>query len=64
MHIFFTKLYNTWPDDIDVLLVGPTGAKALLMSDVGGSDDVNNVTLTFDPTATSFLPDSGLIRAC
>jgi Ca2+-binding RTX toxin-like protein len=33
------------------------------MSDVGGSGDVNNVTLTFDPTAASFLPDSGPITS-
>jgi Ca2+-binding RTX toxin-like protein len=33
------------------------------MSDVGGSSGVNNVTLTFDPTATSSLPDSGLITS-
>ncbi|WP_110543398.1 S8 family serine peptidase, partial [Microcystis aeruginosa] len=63
LKVTLTNLSHTWPDDIDVLLVGPTGAKALLMSDVGGSDGVSNVTLTFEPTATSFLPDSGLITS-
>jgi hypothetical protein len=63
LKVTLTNLSHTYPDDIDVLLVGPTGAKALLMSDVGGSSDVNNVTLTFDPTATSLLPDSGLITS-
>ncbi len=63
LKVTLTNLSHTWPDDIDVLLVGPTGAKALLMSDVGGSDDVSNVTLTFEPTATSFLPDEGLITS-
>jgi subtilisin family serine protease/subtilisin-like proprotein convertase family protein len=63
LKVTLTNLSHTFPDDIDVLLVGPTGAKALLMSDVGGSSDVNNVTLTFDPTATSFLPDSGPITS-
>ncbi|MFM6756138.1 MAG: Calx-beta domain-containing protein, partial [Dolichospermum sp.] len=48
---------------IDVLLVGPTGTKALLMSDVGGFNSLSNVTLTFDPTATSLLPDEGLITS-
>ncbi len=52
------NLSHTFPDDIDVLLVGPTGAKMLLMSDTGGSLDVNNVTLTFDDTAAVSLPDS------
>ncbi|WP_159293788.1 S8 family serine peptidase [Microcystis aeruginosa] len=63
LKVTLTNLSHTWPDDIDVLLVGPTGTKALLMSDVGGSSDVSNVTLTFDPTATSFLPDEGLITS-
>ncbi|WP_284526043.1 S8 family serine peptidase [Microcystis panniformis] len=63
LKVTLTNLSHTWPDDIDVLLVGPTGTKALLMSDVGGSSGVNNVTLTFDPTATSSLPDSGLITS-
>ncbi|MBD2602132.1 S8 family serine peptidase [Microcystis aeruginosa CS-583] len=63
LKVTLTNLSHTWPNDIDVLLVGPTGTKALLMSDVGGSSGVNNVTLTFDPTATSSLPDSGLITS-
>ncbi|MBE9112179.1 M10 family metallopeptidase C-terminal domain-containing protein, partial [Nodosilinea sp. LEGE 07298] len=49
---------HTWPDDIDILLVGPTGAKTLLMSDVGGASDIANVTLSFDAAATAALPDS------
>jgi subtilisin family serine protease/subtilisin-like proprotein convertase family protein len=63
LKVTLTNLSHTWPDDIDVLLVGPTGTKALLMSDVGGSSGINNVTLTFDPTATSLLPDEGIITS-
>ncbi|MCU7245600.1 MAG: S8 family serine peptidase, partial [Microcystis aeruginosa WS75] len=63
LKVTLTNLSHTYPDDIDVLLVGPTGAKALLMSDVGGFNSLNNVTLTFEPTATSLLPDSGLITS-
>jgi subtilisin family serine protease/subtilisin-like proprotein convertase family protein len=63
LKVTLTNLSHTYPDDIDVLLVGPTGAKALLMSDVGCSSGVNNVTLTFEPTATSLLPDEGLITS-
>src|SRR3712207_1570086 len=29
-------LTHSFPDDLDVLLVGPTGQKTLLMSDAGG----------------------------
>ena len=57
------NITHTYPDDIDVLLIGPTGAKILLMSDTGWSWDLNNVTLTFDPNASSFLPDQGQITS-
>ncbi|HEY1017147.1 MAG TPA: hypothetical protein VGE07_30815 [Herpetosiphonaceae bacterium] len=51
-------LSHTFPDDIDVLLVGPTGRAVILMSDAGGSFDLNNVTLTFDDAAATALPDT------
>ena len=56
-------LNHTYPDDLDVLLVGPTGQKVLLMSDCGGSDDLNGITLTFDDSAASSLPDFSLITS-
>ncbi|HVG29516.1 MAG TPA: M12 family metallo-peptidase [Pyrinomonadaceae bacterium] len=49
-------LSHTFPDDVDVLLVGPTGQRVILMSDAGGSFDVSGVTLTFDQSAAA-LPD-------
>src|ERR1051325_7013774 len=49
-----------FPDDLDVLLVGPTGQKAVLMSDAGGGHLLSNVTLTFDDAAGA-LPDTGQI---
>jgi subtilisin-like proprotein convertase family protein len=51
-------LTHTFPDDIDVLLVGPAGQKMILMSDVGGSNDVSGVNLVFDDSASSSLPNS------
>jgi subtilisin-like proprotein convertase family protein len=57
--VTLNNITHTFPDDIDVLLVGPTGADAILMSDVGGSADANNVTLTLDDAAPSPLPDAG-----
>ena len=49
---------HTWPDDVDVLLVGPTGQKVMLMSDCGGGNARNGVTLTFDSEAVSSVPDN------
>lgn len=49
---------GTFPDDLDVLLVGPTGAMSLVMSDAGGSGDPVNVTYTFDQTAAGLMPDA------
>jgi subtilisin-like proprotein convertase family protein len=42
---------HTFPSDVDVLLVGPGGQTALLLSDVGGGTDAVNTTLTFDDSA-------------
>src|SRR5262249_14411261 len=57
------SLYNishSFPDDLDILLVGPRGQKLLLMSDAGGRDPLTNATLTFDDTALP-VPDAILI---
>ena len=50
-------LSHTWPDDLDVLLVGPQGQSVLLLSDAGGGNSVTNLTLTFDDAALATLPD-------
>jgi subtilisin-like proprotein convertase family protein len=54
-------LSHTFPDDIDILLVGPGGQSVVLMSDTGTSLDVSGVTLTFDDAAAAGLPDSAQI---
>src|SRR5215218_2646201 len=54
---------HTYPDDVDMLLIGPSGnLNAILMSDVGGSLDVRSKTLILDDQATDVLPDSSQIR--
>ncbi|MEP7342406.1 MAG: S8 family serine peptidase [Acidobacteriota bacterium] len=53
------RLFNvnhTFPDDIDMLLVSPTGQSTILMSDAGGNTDIINATITFDDTGTP-IPD-------
>ncbi|MBX7187700.1 MAG: hypothetical protein K1Y01_21340 [Vicinamibacteria bacterium] len=60
-----TGFSHAWPQDVDVILVGPQGQKVLLMSDVGGSSPVAGLSLTFDDTAlplTSAALMSGTYR--
>ncbi|HEX5734650.1 MAG TPA: HYR domain-containing protein [Blastocatellia bacterium] len=59
--VTLNNINHTFPDDIDVLLVGPTGANAIIMSDAGGGTDANNVTLTFDDAAASSLSDTAAL---
>jgi len=50
------NLSHSFPSDIDVLLVGPGGQNAIIMSDVGGGDDVSGITLALDDAAANSLP--------
>jgi subtilisin len=61
--VTLNNLTHTFPDDIDILLVGPTGQSLILMSDSGGGSDINNLTLTFDDQAAAALPDSSSLTA-
>ncbi|MFN2616377.1 MAG: proprotein convertase P-domain-containing protein [Thermoleophilaceae bacterium] len=63
VNVTFESLSHEFPDDIDALLVSPRGQHTLLMSDTGGSSDINNVRLTFDDQATTSLPDSTQITS-
>ena len=54
---------HTHPDDLDVLLVGPTARTAILWSDAGGTNSITGTTLTLDDEAQVFLTDSGQITA-
>jgi hypothetical protein len=55
------NLNHTWPADVDVLLVGPGGQKAMIFSDVGGGGDLNNVTVTLSDGAATALTATGQI---
>jgi hypothetical protein len=50
---------HTFPDDVDVLLVGPQGQNALVMASVGGDFSVGGINLILDDEADSSLPDNG-----
>lgn len=53
--VTLTNMNHTFLADVDILLVGPTGAGVILMSDVGGINIVN-ATLTFNDAAATGLP--------
>ena len=50
---------SEFPDDLDVMLVGPNGRKVILMSDACGGDDLNNASVTFDDEALAPLSEGG-----
>jgi len=54
---------HSWPDDVDVLLVGPNGQKVMLMADCGGGNARNGINVTFDDAAAASVPDSAAITA-
>jgi len=56
-------LTHTWPADLDVLLVGPGGERAMLMSDAIGTNvnAVTDIDLTFSPTGTAALPQDATV---
>ena len=56
-------LTHTSTDDIDMLLVGPTLAKLVIQSDVGGNNGVTNFTYTIADAATPCMPDSTTLSA-
>ncbi|MFN0280098.1 MAG: S8 family serine peptidase [Pyrinomonadaceae bacterium] len=55
--IDLTGINHTYPDDIDIMLVGPAGQNAMIMSDAGDNFDITNVSLTLDDAAATVLPD-------
>ena len=54
VHLF--GLSHTFPADMDIMLESPTGQKVMLMSDVGGSQDINNITLSIHDANPSMPP--------
>ncbi len=65
--VTLTNVNHTYPDDIDMLLVGPGGQNVLLESHAGGGGVLTNVSLIFDDYVTNsfgarnFLPSSSQI---
>ena len=60
--VTLNNLYHVFPDNIDVLLVGPNGQKYVLMGDAGGPIPIPQsapVTLTFRDFVPNALPNNG-----
>ena len=59
--LIWTNVSHTSPADVDALLVAPNQLDTLVMAHAGGQNAINQVTLTFDDTATNSLPHFGQI---
>jgi subtilisin-like proprotein convertase family protein len=55
------NMNHTFPGDYDILLVGPGGQSAIIMSDVGGGTDIIGVTLTLDDAAAANMTGAALV---
>jgi subtilisin-like proprotein convertase family protein len=53
VNVTVSGLTHTSPADIDMLLVGPRGQQATILSDAGSDADVNGVTLVLDDAAAT-----------
>jgi subtilisin-like proprotein convertase family protein len=68
VNITLHNLSHARSDDIDVLLIGPQGQTAVLVSDIGAANAATNVTLTLDAQAANQLssvaaPASGTFQS-
>ncbi|MGC8828891.1 MAG: M36 family metallopeptidase [Verrucomicrobiia bacterium] len=59
--VTLSKLTHSYPDDIDVMLVSPTGQKIMLMSDAGGGSALVNRTIKFSSGSFTPVPDEAPI---
>lgn len=56
--VTLSNVTHSFPSDLDIVLVGPSGANVMLMSDVSvGDNPVSGVTLTFDDASADALPE-------
>jgi hypothetical protein len=62
VNVILRGLRHGRPDDIDIMLLAPNGARAVIMADAGGATAVSGITLTLDDEAANPLPDSGELR--
>jgi hypothetical protein len=61
MTVTLRNVTHPLADDLDFLLVGPTGTTFSFASDAGGLLPLSNVTFTLDDDAAAVLPDTTTI---
>ncbi|MGD0411894.1 MAG: protease pro-enzyme activation domain-containing protein [Verrucomicrobiota bacterium] len=54
---------HSFPSDVNVLLVSPSGQQTVLMAHAGGPYSVTNLVLAFNGAATNSLPQTSLVSA-
>jgi uncharacterized repeat protein (TIGR01451 family) len=52
---------HSFPHDVNVLLVSPSGQQTVLMAHAGGPSSVTNLVLTFDDASTNVLSEAPLV---
>ena len=58
VNVSICGLGHTFPDDVDVLLVGPDGTTNIaVMTDVSGGTDITGMVYTFDDAAVASMAD-------
>ena len=57
VNVQLRSLSHSWPSDVDLLLVGPTGAKLVIQSDVGGGYFVSGLNYVISDSGATLLPD-------
>lgn len=58
-----TNFGHTYPEDVNIVLEAPGGEDSILMSHCGLHYIVNDVTLTFSPTATAYVETNSPITS-
>jgi subtilisin-like proprotein convertase family protein len=58
VQVTLNSFSHTFPDDVGIVLVGPTGAALLLQDGAGDDPDMVNVTYTLSDTGATVLPDA------
>jgi subtilisin-like proprotein convertase family protein len=58
VNVSINEFWHLYPDDVDILLVSPSGTSTILMSDACGSTDIHDYFWTFDDEAGGIMTDS------